>query len=780
MKDTQLISTINFIDSLFNGYGDKVVIGSYPDHKKQGDPWLMQWWDENHPPALANSNYVCVSTFRPGEDDKPCRRGEYFHALHLIVLDDIGTKYDPPNGWGEPTYVMQTSIQDGKVNTQWGYMLAGPIDDPDLAKWAAKAIVGASGSSDNIGDLSRLVRIPGHNLKPKYEGEQLVRITEWHPDNTYTLDEMLGWCNLTRESQPAQQMAIKSVELERALAHPAAQAFEQADLLKDGELAGGTEMLAIECPFADAHTTNAGGQTGLSIRPDGTWFIKCFHESCKGDKDQFDLEQVEAHLVELGAEPIDPRAVTQWVFDQVKVEQENKDQWSDPSKRYVFIPVENQWWDLRYRQLLTPGALNTLWKRQFPGKKEAPHLSTVLALRPDWSVAQGIGYLPIDSPYFEFDGGRYVNLYRPPTLVPIEGDVSNWLRLISHIYGQYADLVLDHMAFTVQHPEKKIRWQVLCTGAPRTGKTMSMEHFRYIFGPGCKMVDPSESQGAFDDHYVGSKVLVFEEVWGERPFYNRIKPKLANDHEELLNVKSQGKVLQANRYSIYMFSNFPDALALDPTGDKLLVIKGPDDPLEPEFYETLGKAFEDSDMGARVYHHLLNRDLTDFSYGRLPVRTEAAMDMSHVSAPEAEQWLVEAITSGTGPFEPGRPPEHFKPGYEHFAMACCTWADVRQALMEVRLWRKTVAVEQVLSDHGFEKVRGEVHGAKTPTVYVSKEAGLGSMTFSEKMEWLIKWYWLSGRELTKPMSRYARKIGLTPEIVNGELLVKDHVDLNKI
>lgn len=74
-----------------------------------------------------NNNYYTVSLFK-GD----ARTKDNFVALHILGVDDIGTKIDPD--WarevlGEPSYRIETSVG----SEQWGYRLAPPITDVDVA-----------------------------------------------------------------------------------------------------------------------------------------------------------------------------------------------------------------------------------------------------------------------------------------------------------------------------------------------------------------------------------------------------------------------------------------------------------------------------------------------------------------------------------------------------------------------------------------------------------------------------------------------------------------------
>jgi hypothetical protein len=367
--------------------------------------------------------------------------------------------------------------------------------------------------------------------------------------------------------------------------------------------------------------------------------------------------------------------------------------------RYVFVKSENAYFDTIEKSLLSIPALNHDNLINFPGVAGAPLLSTTLAKDSRRKSVTGVGFLPTAQDIYEYDGKKYVNTYSAPTLEPMDGDVGLWLELMQHIYGEHTELVMDHMAFTVQKPDVKIRWQVLVEGKPRTGKTMTVKPLSAIFGRHVAVVSAKDHGSQYDDHYAEKKIIIFEEVWGDKRLYNTLKPKLANDDVEHLNPKSKAKICQRNLYSMYMFSNHADALAVDAIGDKLLIINGPDDAKPREFYEALGNEYKNGMFG-RIYGYLLNRDISKFPNEYLPLRTEAAVRMAKASAPEWEQVLTEAMEDELSPFDVVS---------LHGEDSLMTTRDsIKKFLHEKNIWSRGYSVEGFLRDCGFSSIRAIV------------------------------------------------------------------------
>jgi len=772
-------STAKIMQTIFGDDVDNAVIGSYAESPVQY--WPVKRFADMDSPDLPKTydNYTCVGTYTQNSAGRANRRSNNCTGLYLVMLDDVGTKYSPPDGWLEPSYKMQTSIsEEGIVNQQWGYFLDAPIRDIAFAKVFLKEMINGSGASDKVGDLARFIRLPGSNNKPKYAGQdQVVQLISWNPLARYSVETMLGWIGKSREELDAATVHTPLQIVEDTGGHPIVTAFSDCDLLlTDGPNDEG--WLDVTCPWEERHTTAEGTNTGLLIRPNGSWHVHCFHSSCKPEgSDKFKDEEVIERLNFLGASLGESNGIdcANWAamrtYDPPAVSELPP---NSPEARYIFVMSEGMYWDSLDKALYTKDSIDTKWGLIYPGTRTRPKLTNVLRVSPNHRVVSGLGFHTTNSPSFWSEGREYVNTYTAPALEPIAGDVSLWIRLMQHIYGEYADLVIDHMAFTVQKPEEKIRWQVLVHGKPRTGKTLSIQPLKYIFVNACKTVDAVVDE-KFDDAYVGSKVVVFEEIWGDRRNYNHLKSKLANDSIDTLNPKSKAKILQMNRYAMYMFSNHEDALSIDKEGDKLLVIKGPDRPLEPEFYTQYGTEIGQGSLVNRVYDFLLRRDVSTFSYGRLPVRTQAAIDMAAAAAPEAESVIQHAIEHGFEPFSSC----HFddielREDCESFKTIGVAYETVRLYLSEKRVYGRATSIKSVLADLGFCLVRGQKRGyTATPAIYIEQKYCYESVQSVSTYDWMCKFYMLTDRQMTKDMRRYASKMGWTKESLLVDIAKKE-------
>jgi hypothetical protein len=334
------------------------------------------------------------------------------------------------------------------------------------------------------------------------------------------------------------------------------------------------------------------------------------------------------------------------------------ERFNDVVTDYVYLEEEDKYYRPYDGAILKPAAINNEFLGKYfivnaKGDKATQSAVHYFHDNHERRRAKGMGWHPVDQLFFNSGKANLVNTFEGLAVTPLEGDVSLWLSLVSHVYGQYADLFLDHLAFSLQHPEKKINWQVLTIGAPRTGKSMSMRPIKRIWGSACQVIDPDMMGTGWGDLYAQKKIIVVEEVWraGEKKFFNSIKPGLVNDDPELLNMKGRGMIRQLNLRAYYMFSNHEDALSFNEDEDKLLVIDAPKTPWgSQERFKELASWSDTNEGAGAVLNFLIQRDVSQFCYGKLPERTLAMVRMVELSQPDYHRAVFELSEESYGVF----------------------------------------------------------------------------------------------------------------------------------
>ena len=133
-----------------------------------------------------SNTYFCTATFFESETENWRRRTEYFKAMHVVVIDDVGTKGQPLKSVVEkssPTYVIETS----EGNYQVGYVLSEPCMDIHTATYLANCMNGEIGDPSAKG-ANRVVRLP-YGVNTKTDPVWKCKIQDF-TGNRYSVEEI--------------------------------------------------------------------------------------------------------------------------------------------------------------------------------------------------------------------------------------------------------------------------------------------------------------------------------------------------------------------------------------------------------------------------------------------------------------------------------------------------------------------------------------------------------------------------------------------------------------
>lgn len=224
--------------------------------------------------------YLAVSSFGPGNDGRIYRRKENFAALHLVMVDDVGTKVPLAAITLDPSYLLETS----PGNHQAGYLLSEPVTDRALAESVIDALVAqglmTGGKDPGMKGVTRYGRLPvGINNKPALVAEHgqpfKVQMREWEPERRYTLAEIIEAYGLKLGKTRAEGDHAPYESYEPQADDPLLNWLAQRGLLQGPAKDSG--WIPISCPWIDEHTDRA--DTGAAYLP-GRGF-QCHHGHCE-------------------------------------------------------------------------------------------------------------------------------------------------------------------------------------------------------------------------------------------------------------------------------------------------------------------------------------------------------------------------------------------------------------------------------------------------------------------------------------------------------------------
>lgn len=292
--ETDLVSNGEFLRAVF---GDDLadvrpVVASFAGNPTSapgkvwfGSPWLGSTDMAANLPGDAN-NYFSLAVFKPDEAGQYRRQKARFHALHTVMLDDVGSKVAMERLTLPPSWMLETS----PGNHQAGYLLREPLTDGLAADKLMNAIVAANLCDPGAnGPRARLARLPVA-VNGKHSPPFVCRMLAWSPELRYSVEELVDGLQLemAQAARPKRQTTrtaqerpsdgdpvwIPRPDENAVLVGLRNRGLYQAPL--------GEGKHAITCPWVKEHTGEADGGTAY-FEPDDLWPIggfKCLHGHC--------------------------------------------------------------------------------------------------------------------------------------------------------------------------------------------------------------------------------------------------------------------------------------------------------------------------------------------------------------------------------------------------------------------------------------------------------------------------------------------------------------------
>lgn len=645
------------------------------------------------------NQYFTISLFDKTEEGRSARRRALFDACFVIVADDVKEKLplERVELLPEPTYKLMTS----HGSEQWGWVLSEACEDRDRVDNLLDGLVekglAPSGKDPGMKGVTRYVRLPGgSNTKAKryINGEPFkCYLTSWEPENLHDIEALASVFNIDLDTPRGDASAIALRQNDPlVLTHPI-----MKYVTVTGEGADG--WIRVDCVNASAHTDDDPSGAAIRVLPDGGVQYQCHHGACNGDKDNPKvtgnraLNILAEQLGEAGAGFLlsvrayqneialaRNQAIGDYVGGKNKPKEGSggvapdgadglaEDQGLD-RLRYIYLPPENKFYDIETGLTLPPGGLDGKYLKTHPGGKFGPKASRLLleTLDKDLSEADGIGWRPTgrfppnrDEVIFYDEGRKLINTWRGFALTPDEGDASPWLSLVEYLIPdeRQREVVLDYLAFIVQHPDRKPAFCIVHRGSHRVGKDFMYRAVVEALGAAAaKNIHIDNMLKGWGDYIKGLRFAIIEEVdkAQNRQIANEIKTFLAPTAtgKRVLNLKGGQVMTQVDCMAAVMMSNHRACIAIEQGDRRYFVVDSWIERETDEFYKQLDDWHNHENGAAKVLNYLLNRDISQFNSRALPYITEGAKELVRLGRSDYEQDLEMLI-------EEGRPPFHCK------------------------------------------------------------------------------------------------------------------------
>lgn len=266
----------------------------------------------------------------------------------------------------------------------------------------------------------------------------------------------------------------------------------------------------------------------------------------------------------------------------------------------------------------------------------------------------------------DYEGGECVNIWRPTTTpVPdtaTEIEAKPWLDHLKYLIPDERErtLLIHWFAWIIQNPHLKPNWGVLI-GSPHqgNGKSILLAPIRAALGiRNVREVTAEDLEGNYSGWLMETKLFVVEEMHSFQRVsaMNRLKGFLASPPYRLrVNPKFGRQFDIANIVAGIFFTNHPNAVALEKSDRRFMIIASEAEPREKAYYQGLCDWYDEGGA-ALTARYLLDLDLEGFdALGQAP-GTQAKIEMRKQSRSRLEEWVEDGMEQGAkygdGPFGP--------------------------------------------------------------------------------------------------------------------------------
>ena len=304
--------------------------------------------------------------------------------------------------------------------------------------------------------------------------------------------------------------------------------------------------------------------------------------------------------------------------------------------KYMYLRDLDIFMNTRRDKMLKPDQMNRMypvkkstWVRDFFDRKDILF---------GYDVSNGVTYLPKGP---RVHGGDY-NVWKGPTIKPVEGDVGPWLELLKRLVPEPEERLhlLQWMGFTVQHTGRKINHAVLMVSEVQgVGKDTLFEPLLHAIGThNCEMIFASTLKQPYNSFLKNAKLMIVQEImdFNKGEMENYLKPMLASPPTRLEIREKYTKYYSIpNICQFIMFSNEEAAVRVAGSDRRMFCIRSNAQAMGDQG-QVVWDWYTEKDGFAKVAHYLNSVDLTGFSPTQAPPMTRFKRDLIEASRPDID------------------------------------------------------------------------------------------------------------------------------------------------
>ena len=327
----------------------------------------------------------------------------------------------------------------------------------------------------------------------------------------------------------------------------------------------------------------------------------------------------------------------------------------------VYLKETDRFYDLKTNRDYIKQTINHTYGIYF-GKNQSA--VSYLQKHPHQRVVENWLYDPQqynkDKPIIEVDGNKYLNSYKPHTLIPEKGDISLWNELLKHIFNNNTDYInhlLDFISTPLQKPGIKIRHAlIIVSTSQQFGKGSLWRAIGEIYGANSLAIDVRQALDKSKGYTQKSQMVLIDEMqsagtWAEtQSLLNDLKRIITEKEISSRELYQDYKIVKTCANYI-LFSNNKNALSLKPNEVRYWVYITEKPRADQEFYTKFHQWLDDGGAKAILYD-LLNRKISDkFDPNAIAPKTPFLGQMSVAGEHPITAIIRKLIEENQPPFE---------------------------------------------------------------------------------------------------------------------------------
>lgn len=300
---------------------------------------------------------------------------------------------------------------------------------------------------------------------------------------------------------------------------------------------------------------------------------------------------------------------------------------------HAFIKARNVYMNIVTRVSSVPTSFARTYRSKMGSKARLNDLDT----NPFFMKVETESYNPTAGTYIKRDDGQGydLNTYIPSKLKRVAGEPTLFLRHIHRMLeDDYANILLDFLAWQVQNPGAKMSWALTIVGPPGCGKSYLAELMRALLGDDALHDIKSKNlDDRFNKRFAECALVIIDELQHATGFdVAEIIKEFITKNVMLIEPKGKDAGKKPVFFNIIMFSNHDDHMDVDRDDRRHCVLKsyaaktGEKEPYFDQLWNDLRNVEE---MG-KVLNFLMDRDLFNFdAMGHAPetvFKTELVKD----------------------------------------------------------------------------------------------------------------------------------------------------------